>query len=81
MAAAGLHFVVHVLTYPWLLHLIACILTPPPPPLPQVRCQRVIYGLLQDVSDLLLGASPKTEHEVVAGVAEVLQVFQLKGAR
>lgn len=47
----------------------------------QVRCQRVIYGLLEDVEALLVGASPKVEHEVVAGAAEVLQVFQLKGSR
>lgn len=47
----------------------------------QVRCQRVIYGLLEDVGSLLVGASPKVEHEVVAGTAEVLQVFQLKGNR
>lgn len=47
----------------------------------EVRCQRVIYGLLEDVSSLLVGASPKVEHEVVAGTAEVLQVFPLKGSR
>ena len=47
----------------------------------EVRCQRVIYGLLEDVGSLLVGASPKVEHEVIAGTAEVLQVFQLKGNR
>ncbi|KAL4420178.1 hypothetical protein ABPG77_008314 [Micractinium sp. CCAP 211/92] len=47
----------------------------------EVRCQRVIYGLLEDVSSLLVGASPRVEHEVVAGAAEVLQTFPLKGSR
>ncbi|KAL4858773.1 Translation initiation factor IF-2 [Chlorella vulgaris] len=47
----------------------------------EVRCQRVIYGLLEDVGSLLKGASPQTEHEVVAGTAEVLAVFPLKGKR
>lgn len=41
----------------------------------------MIYHLLEDVSGLLVGASPKVEHEVVAGTAEVLQTFPLKGAR
>lgn len=41
----------------------------------------MIYGLLEDVGDLLLGASPKREVEVVAGSADVLQVFELKGSR
>jgi hypothetical protein len=41
----------------------------------------VIYGLLEDVGALLLGASPKKEVEVVAGTADVLQVFELKGGR
>ncbi|KAL4428155.1 hypothetical protein ABPG75_002244 [Micractinium tetrahymenae] len=47
----------------------------------EVRCQRIIYGLLEDVGSLLVGASPKVEHEVVAGAAEVLQTFALKGNR
>ena len=47
----------------------------------QVRCQRVIYGILEDVGALLVGASPKVEVEVVAGTAEVLTTFPLKGNR
>eukprot|EP00887_Chlorella_sp_A99_P006846 scaffold2.g6846.t1 len=46
-----------------------------------IRCQRVIYHLLEDVGDLITGAAPKVEHEVVNGTAEVLQVFSLKGGR
>ena len=47
----------------------------------QIRCQRVIYHLMEDVGALLVGASPKQEVEVVAGAAEVLALFPLKGAR
>lgn len=47
----------------------------------QIRCQRVIYHLMEDVSALLVGASPKQEVEVVAGTADVLALFPLKGAR
>lgn len=47
----------------------------------QIRCQRVIYHLMEDVGALLMGASPKQEVEVVAGTAEVLALFPLKGAR
>ncbi|PRW44490.1 translation initiation factor [Chlorella sorokiniana] len=46
-----------------------------------IRCQRVIYHLMEDVGALLVGASPKQEVEVVAGAAEVLALFPLKGAR
>ena len=46
-----------------------------------VRCQRVIYHLLDEVQTMALGAAPRVEHEVVTGTAEVLQVFALKGAR
>ena len=45
------------------------------------RCQRVIYHLLEEVGDMMVGVAPKVEHQVVTGSAEVLQVFQLKGAR
>lgn len=66
---------------PPIAHSSRCVCCAPPPGCTQVRCQRVIYGLLEDVGGLLVGASPKVEHEVVAGAAEVLQTFALKGSR
>ena len=41
----------------------------------------MIYHLLEEVGDMMVGVAPKVEHQVVTGSAEVLQVFQLKGAR
>lgn len=41
----------------------------------------MIYHLLEDVSNMVVGASPKVEHEVVVGSAEVLQIFGIKGSR
>ncbi len=41
----------------------------------------MIYHLLEELGEMMVGAAPRVEHEVVLGSAEVLQVFQLKGAR
>jgi translation initiation factor IF-2 len=47
----------------------------------QVRCERVIYRLIEDVGELVVGAAPKEEHEVVTGLAEVLQIFNIKASK
>lgn len=41
----------------------------------------MIYSLLEEVGEMLVGVAPRVAHEVVVGAAEVLQIFQLKGAR
>ena len=41
----------------------------------------MIYHLLEEMCEVVAGVAPRVEHEVVVGAAEVLQIFQLKGAR
>lgn len=46
-----------------------------------LRCHNVIYHLLEEVDDMLAGAAPLEEIEIVSGIADVLQVFELRGKR
>lgn len=45
----------------------------------QVLTQRVIYHLLEDVGAFIVGMAPGVKEDQVAGQAEVLSVFELKG--
>ncbi|CAK9201650.1 unnamed protein product [Sphagnum troendelagicum] len=44
-----------------------------------IREHRIIYHLLEDVGSLIVGMAPGTKETQVAGQAEVLNVFELKG--
>ncbi|RMZ56607.1 hypothetical protein APUTEX25_004753 [Auxenochlorella protothecoides] len=41
----------------------------------------VIYKLLEELGEVMLGEAPRVEREVVAGEAAVLQVFDVKATR
>lgn len=44
-----------------------------------VRHYRVIYHLLEDIGQLIVSKAPGTEEDQVAGQAQVLSIFQIKG--
>lgn len=45
----------------------------------QVRHYRVIYHLLEDIGQLIVSKAPGTQEDQVAGQAQVLSIFEIKG--